>query len=77
MLEVEDATFEQPPETLSGVARELIRGVYKLKDALLLVLDTEKAVNVSGGRDGAAKTDPRSRCTLDRSRALNLAIPLR
>jgi len=46
VLEVEDESFESPPETLKGVARELIRGAYKLKDHLLLVLDTEKAVSI-------------------------------
>ena len=46
VLEVEDETFESPPETLQGVARELIRGAYKLKERLLLVLDTEKTVNI-------------------------------
>lgn len=46
VLEVEDENFEPPPETLKGVARELIRGAYKLKDRLLLVLDTEKAVSI-------------------------------
>ena len=46
VLEVEDESFEPPPETLKGIARELIRGAYKLKDRLLLVLDTEKAVSV-------------------------------
>ena len=46
VLEVEDETFESPPETLKGIARELIRGAYKLKDRLLLVLDTEKAVSI-------------------------------
>ena len=44
--EVDEAAFERPPETLKGIARELIRGAYKLKDRLLLVLDTEKAVQV-------------------------------
>jgi purine-binding chemotaxis protein CheW len=44
VLEVEEATFERPPETLKGVARELIRGAYKLADRLLLILDTEKVV---------------------------------
>jgi purine-binding chemotaxis protein CheW len=43
VLDVEAATYERPPDNLSGSARELIRGVYKLKDQLLLVLDTEKA----------------------------------
>lgn len=42
VLEVEESTFERPPETLSDAARELIRGAYKLKDRLLLVIDTEK-----------------------------------
>jgi len=45
VLEVEDSAFERPPETLDGEARELIRGAYKLKDRLLLMLDTEKTVN--------------------------------
>lgn len=47
VLEVDDELFEAPPETLEGVARELIRGAYKLKDQLLLILDIEKAVAVS------------------------------
>jgi purine-binding chemotaxis protein CheW len=52
VLEIEDATFEQPPETISGVGRDLIRGVYKLRDQLLLVLDTERAVQIDGIDDG-------------------------
>ena len=40
--------FERPPETLQGTARELIRGAYKLQDRLLLILDTERTVNVTG-----------------------------
>ena len=48
VFEVEDESFEAPPETLQGVARELIRGAYKLKDRLLLVLDTEKTVALAG-----------------------------
>ena len=50
VLEVSEKTFERPPETLKGTARELIRGAYKLKDRLLLILDTERTVNVTGGR---------------------------
>jgi purine-binding chemotaxis protein CheW len=45
VVEVKEEAFERPPETLNGVARDLIRGAYKLKDRLLLVLDTEKTVN--------------------------------
>ena len=36
--------FEAPPETLSGEARAYIRGAYKLEQTLLLVLDTERAL---------------------------------
>jgi purine-binding chemotaxis protein CheW len=47
VLQVPEARFERTPETLVGTARELIRGAYKLADKLLLVLDTERAVNVT------------------------------
>ena len=46
-LEVEHDAFERPPETMQGEVRQLIRGAYKLKDRLLLVLDTEKVVNLT------------------------------
>lgn len=46
VLEVEQESFELPPGTLAGEARELIRGVYKLKDALLIALDTDKMLNL-------------------------------
>jgi purine-binding chemotaxis protein CheW len=45
VLEVDAQVFERPPETLRGVARELIRGAYKLKDRLLLTLDSDRAVS--------------------------------
>ncbi len=50
VLEVEDETFERPPETLKGTARELVRGVYKLKDRLLLILDTERTTTLSAAQ---------------------------
>jgi purine-binding chemotaxis protein CheW len=43
VMEVDEASFEHPPETMRQ-ARELVRGVYKLPDRLLLVLDTQRAV---------------------------------
>src|ERR1043165_9403518 len=46
VLEVPEKMFERPPETLKGTARELIRGAYKLQDRLLLILDTERTVNL-------------------------------
>lgn len=45
VVDVDPNAFEEPPETLTGQARELILGAYKLEDTLLLVLDTERAVN--------------------------------
>jgi purine-binding chemotaxis protein CheW len=46
VLEVAETSFEAPPETIDGVARDLVRGVFKLADRLLLIIDTEKAVNI-------------------------------
>jgi purine-binding chemotaxis protein CheW len=47
VVEIQDDIYERPPETLKGVARELVTGVYKLKDRLLLILDTEKTVDIN------------------------------
>lgn len=44
VVDVDEDSFEAAPETLEGVARELIRGAYKLDGRLLLVLDTDRAV---------------------------------
>jgi purine-binding chemotaxis protein CheW len=49
VLEVDDSTFERPPETIDETTRELVRGVYKLPGKLLLVLDSEKVVNLANG----------------------------
>lgn len=46
VLDVDPELFESPPETLTGVARELILGAYKLDNQLLLVLDIEKAITI-------------------------------
>jgi purine-binding chemotaxis protein CheW len=46
VVEVSEEAFEEPPDTLTGVARELIRGAYKLDGALLLWLDVEGAVEL-------------------------------
>ena len=47
VIEVEEGSAEQPPETLRAEMRELVREVYMLKDRLLLVLDAERTVNGS------------------------------
>jgi purine-binding chemotaxis protein CheW len=55
VLEVEDEQFEAPPETVRGISRELIRGVYKMKDRLLLILDTDKVIALDSGGEGAVE----------------------
>jgi purine-binding chemotaxis protein CheW len=54
VVEVDAGSFERPPDTLAGVARELVRGAYKLPDRLLLVLDTERAVDLGEQARAAA-----------------------
>jgi purine-binding chemotaxis protein CheW len=58
VIEVEEKTFEQPPETLKGMAREMIHGVHKLPGRLLLVLDTARAVNVAAPGPAAGERSP-------------------
>jgi purine-binding chemotaxis protein CheW len=48
VLEMVEEAFERPPETLGGMARELIVGVFKLTDRLLLALDVDKVVKFQG-----------------------------
>jgi purine-binding chemotaxis protein CheW len=45
VIEVSEDDFERPPETLGDDARALIRGAYKLKDRLLLVLDAARTID--------------------------------
>lgn len=49
VIEVDGEAFERPPDTLSDEARELIRGAYKLKGRLLLVLDPVRTVDADSG----------------------------
>ncbi len=44
VVEVEKESFEDPPETLEVSFRHLIKGVYKLQEKLMLVLDLDRAV---------------------------------
>lgn len=56
VVEVENEAFEKTPEILRGVAREVVTGIYKLKDCLLLILDTDRAIQLptSFGRGGVS-----------------------
>jgi len=46
VLEIDAHQEEATPATVTGAARDLITGVYKLKDQLLLALDVERAAIV-------------------------------
>ena len=48
VLNVDDDSFELPPDTLDPSSRELIVGAYKLEEALLLVLDVVAATTFAG-----------------------------
>lgn len=47
VIEVEDNTFEPPPDTLQGMAKGMLRGVHKLPNRLLLILDSERTAKLS------------------------------
>ncbi len=47
VVEVSKDMFEKPPQNVDRSARELLEGVYKLKDRLLLILDIDKTINIA------------------------------
>lgn len=49
VLDVDESSFEPVPENVSAGIRDLTTGVYKLRERLLLVLDTDKAIDVNPG----------------------------
>jgi purine-binding chemotaxis protein CheW len=49
VLEIAEDCFERPLETLRGPVRDLVQGVYKLDGRLLLILDTEKTIQIGDG----------------------------
>jgi purine-binding chemotaxis protein CheW len=47
VVEVDESTFEPPPDTLQGNVRNMILGVHKLPDRLMHVLDIERACRMT------------------------------
>jgi len=41
ILSLDQETFEPPPSNFSVISRELVMGVHKLSDRLLLILDPQ------------------------------------
>lgn len=50
VLEIDGGIVEPPPPTLQGVLREMVRGVCKLEEGLLLLMNLDRAVPQSRGR---------------------------
>ena len=46
VMDLDGSGFEPPPDNVDPAIRSLLRGVYKLKDRLLLVLDTARATEI-------------------------------
>ena len=47
VIDVETEAFEPPPDTLAPDVRALIKGAFKLDDALLLDLDLEETLHLT------------------------------
>jgi purine-binding chemotaxis protein CheW len=54
VVEVDESTFEPPPESLRGTVRNMILGVHKLDSRLMHVLDIEKACQMTALEETAA-----------------------
>jgi purine-binding chemotaxis protein CheW len=50
VVDVDASAYELPPVNLDATAREIVRGIYKLNDRLLLVLDADRAADLSNGK---------------------------
>lgn len=55
VVEPDEQSFESPPETLRENIRELINGVYKLEDQLLLVMDADRTFELFAERFNSKK----------------------
>ncbi len=52
VLTVDDDAFEPPPDTVPAATRHLIKGTFKLDDALLLNLDLDATVALTDRGNG-------------------------
>lgn len=63
VLDVDESTFELPPQTLGVRAKALVRGVYKMQSQLILMLDadtvTRPQVSTVDGSSPLWKSDSR------------------
>lgn len=45
VIDADEALFELPPPTLTGIHREFVTGVFKLDEVLLLLIDVEAVLD--------------------------------
>jgi len=45
VIDADERLFELPPPTLHGIRREFVTGVFKLEQALLLVIDLDRVLD--------------------------------
>ena len=48
VVDLDEAAFEPPPDTLTGPARKLVVGTFKMDGRLMLALDVNSAVDTYG-----------------------------
>ena len=56
VVEVDDDAVGRPPDTVQGIARELVHSVCECQGQLLLVLDADRALAVTSAPAQAAVT---------------------
>lgn len=56
VLDMPDCALERPPKTLQANINDFTRGVYKMDDRLLLLLDAEKVVNLNSRNNHEAES---------------------
>jgi purine-binding chemotaxis protein CheW len=62
ILEVDESEFEPPPESLRDMASDLLVGIYRLDERLLIVLDVElvveRGLTMRKGNNAAHEKNP-------------------
>jgi purine-binding chemotaxis protein CheW len=48
VVDLDEANFEPPPDTLTGPTRKLVVGIFKMDGRLMLALDVNSAVDTYG-----------------------------
>lgn len=60
VVDLDSSSFERPPRNVAPELARLLEGVHKLRDRLLLILDTRRTVDVAAYEDAPAtrRSDP-------------------